>query len=370
MCIASVGLVQGVGCYFPHSFTHVNQQSDMASVLTGSKRPISEVIDLDAPSPCRRRVQAVVDLSDQPSTPFLPIESAMRSRASAPVSPKEASSVEEAPKKRNVAYLVTLAKAWSPGKDISGWYMSEKLDGMRAIWVGGALYSRAGNRVHAPAWFLEQLPTGIVLDGELFMGRGRFQEVMSVCRSFKEKKEWADVKYVVFDAPEAGGPISERLKTARDAVEVGGGSAGSVYVLKHSICTGEEHALEELKNVEEQGGEGIMIRNPSQQYRYGRVSDLLKLKSFKDDEAIITGHERGGGKHNGRLGALQCQSRSGKAFKVGTGFKDHEREDPPAVGQIITFKYFELTKAGVPRFPVFYRVRPDVSASCFGRFGR
>lgn len=337
----------------------------MASVLAGSKRPISVVIDLEAPAQCRRRVDFFVDLTDEPQTPSLPAGSAMTGQASAPISKDEASTEVVAPQKQHVTHLVTLAKPWSPGKDIVGWYMSEKLDGMRAIWVGGALYSRAGNRVHAPAWFLEQLPRGIVLDGELFMGRGRFQEVMSVCRSFKEKKEWADVKYVVFDAPQAGGPIGERLKAARNAVEAGGVSGGSVYVLQHSICKGEEDALDELKTVEQRGGEGIMLRNPSEKYRYGRVADLLKLKSFKDDEAIVTGHDRGGGKHAGRLGALQCRTRSGKSFKVGTGFKDHEREDPPSIGLVITFKYFELTKAGVPRFPVFHRIRPDVSASSF-----
>jgi DNA ligase-1 len=93
---------------------------------------------------------------------------------------------------------------------------------------------------------------------------------------------------------------------------------------------------------------------------------LPKVKSKKDDEALVIGHEAGKGKHAGRLGALSCKLRSGKRFKVGTGFSDAQREAPPPVGAVITFSYFELTNDGVPRFPAFERVRPDVSADGFG----
>jgi DNA ligase-1 len=53
--------------------------------------------------------------------------------------------------------------------------MSEKLDGMRAVWDGEGLYSRTGKPVSAPPSFFEQLPPGFALDGELFLGRKRFQ---------------------------------------------------------------------------------------------------------------------------------------------------------------------------------------------------
>lgn len=233
---------------------------------------------------------------------------------------------------------------------------------MRAVWVGGNLYSRAGNRVYAPPWFLGRLPVGIVLDGELFLGRGRFQDVMSVCRSQRACGRWAEVRYVVFDAPEADGGIGERLQVARDAV--GGGSA-SVEVIRQDVCGGVEELVLELKRVEALGGEGLMLRHPQHGYKSGRIADLLKVKSFKDDEALVLGHEDGKGKHAGRMGALRCKSRSGSSFKVGSGFTDTEREEPPAVGTVITYRFFELTTDGIPRFPVYDRVRPDVKASCF-----
>ena len=136
-------------------------------------------------------------------------------------------------------------------------------------------------------------------------------------------------------------------------------------MLAHEVCKGRAHVNEKLAAVEAAGGEGVMLRHPTAPHRPGRTADLLKVKSTKDDEAIVVGHEAGKGRHTGRMGALQCRLRSGVAFKVGTGFSDHEREHPPAVGTVISFRYGELTDANVPRFPAYLRVRPDVDASEF-----
>lgn len=94
-----------------------------------------------------------------------------------------------------------------------------------------------------------------------------------------------------------------------------------------------------------------------------RSRTLLKVKSWHDAEAVVVGHVPGKGKHKGRLGALRCTT-GGRAnsppamwFELGTGFSDAQREAPPAIGSIVTFKYQELTPAGVPRFPVFVAER-------------
>jgi DNA ligase 1 len=313
-----------------------------AAAVAGAKRPLRAVvdpvvIDLGGPEPLRKRRAA----SAAPAQPAL------------------------VPNTRAVTNLIALAKPWALGADVVGWLMSEKLDGMRALYIGGALYSRAGNRVYAPDWFLARLPQGVVLDGELFMGRRRFQDVISVCRSQKEKAGWAEVRFVVFDAPEAGGGIAERLSVARESIEVAGGGGGSCEVLEHVICRGNEHVIEELARIEGLGGEGVMLRHARNAYASGRVADLLKVKSFSDDEAVVVTHEAGLGKHGGRMGSLLCRNRAGKMFRVGTGFKDCERDDPPPVGAVVTFKFFELTRAGIPRFPVFVRIRPDIEASAF-----
>ena len=72
------------------------------------------------------------------------------------------------------------------------------------------------------------------------------------------------------------------------------------------------------------------------------------------------------GRHKGRLGALLVELADGTRFAVGTGFSDAQRGAPPPAGSIITFRYQELSDAGVPRFPSFVGLRHDVSWSPAG----
>jgi DNA ligase-1 len=116
---------------------------------------------------------------------------------------------------------------------------------------------------------------------------------------------------------------------------------------------------EELVRVEALGGEGLMLRQPGSAYEVGRSMTLQKVKTFKDAEATVVDHQPGAGKHKGRLGALLVRLADGKEFAVGTGFTDKEREAPPAVGSVITFRYQELSDAGIPRFPSYVGVRID-----------
>jgi DNA ligase-1 len=117
---------------------------------------------------------------------------------------------------------------------------------------------------------------------------------------------------------------------------------------------------EELARVEALGGEGLMLRKPGSRYEVGRSFSLLKVKTFHDAEARVIEHLPGEGKHKGRLGALSAELGDGTKFSVGTGFSDAQRENPPPVGSIITFRYQELSDRGVPRFPSFVRLRTDV----------
>jgi DNA ligase-1 len=83
------------------------------------------------------------------------------------------------------------------------------------------------------------------------------------------------------------------------------------------------------------------------------------VKSFKDDEAVVIGHLAGAGRHKCRLGALQVRLANGTEFAIGTGLSDKERENPPAIGMTVTFKYQELSDGGVPRFPSFGAMREE-----------
>ncbi len=110
------------------------------------------------------------------------------------------------------------------------------------------------------------------------------------------------------------------------------------------------------------GGEGLMLRQPGSMYVAGRSSTLLKIKSFRDAEAMVIGHQAGEGKHKGRLGALLVRLADGTEFAIGTGLSDRERANPPAVGATVTFRYQELSDGGVPRFPSYVGVRIDATA--------
>ena len=247
-----------------------------------------------------------------------------------------------------------LAEAWTAAVDPAGWWVSEKLDGVRAYWDGAAFVSRLGNRFHAPAYFTAGLPAA-PLDGELWIGRKQFQRTVGVVRRQDQPDTWKEVRFVVFDAPAAPGGFEARLAYLKTAALPAAAYAG---VLDHAACTGVEHLKAELARVEALGGEGLMLRQPGSVYVAGRSATLLKVKSFLDSDAVVVGHEPGKGRHKGRLGALLVTLADGTAFSVGSGFTDAERESPPAVGEtVVVVRYQELTPAGVPRFPTFAGVR-------------
>lgn len=252
---------------------------------------------------------------------------------------------------------VLLAETFDPDvHDPSGWWMSEKLDGVRAWWDGRRFVSRQGNEFFAPEWFTEGLPDH-PLDGELFGGRGEFQRTVSIARRADRSKHWEELSYVIFDGPELGGTFENRLERLTELVEAHGWRHASV--LEHHVCEGLDALQKELARVEALGGEGLMLRKPQSRYVHGRSESLLKVKSFFDAEARVIGHEAGKGRHAGRLGALRVVLKDGTEFKVGTGFSDAERADPPPIDAIVTFRYQELTKGGVPRFPSYVGVRED-----------
>jgi DNA ligase-1 len=249
-----------------------------------------------------------------------------------------------------------LAESWDNSLDLSGWWMSEKLDGVRAWWDGTQFLSRLGNRYHAPDWFVEGLPK-TVLDGELWIDRKAFQKTVSIVRRQDKSDHWKGVRFLIFDAPQAGGPFEERVEYLRDGFGTWRNQYAALH--EHMLCTDLSHLRQELARVESLGGEGLMLREPGSVYRAGRSATLLKVKTFRDAEAEVLGHEPGKGRHKGRLGALLVRLPSGKEFSVGTGFSDKQRENPPPVGSQITFRYQELSDGGIPRFPSFVGVRVE-----------
>jgi DNA ligase 1 len=257
--------------------------------------------------------------------------------------------------------LVMLAKTYA-GQDPTGWWMSEKLDGVRLLWTGAEALSRNGKLIAIPDSLWAQLPA-IALDGELWLGRGRFQETVSIVRRQTPDARWDRIQYRIFDAPLVAGGFEVRLNAARQAIDF---ARPGVAVLEQVRCLGQEHLTETFRDAISAGAEGVMLRRPGSDYSRKRSADLLKYKPcLMGIDAMVVGHQEGLGKHTGRLGALLCTFIPGQAelaklqpnytkiFGVGTGLSDTNRENPPAIGSTIRISCFELTDDGLPRFPVY-----------------
>jgi DNA ligase-1 len=249
---------------------------------------------------------------------------------------------------------ILLAHSWDNATDLTDWWMSEKLDGVRAYWDGKTFLSRQGNVYHAPDWFLHGLPDS-ALDGELWMDRKSFQQTVSIVRRQDKSDHWRKIRYLVFDAPASGGRFEERKAHLEELLQESKQPYARVH--PHRRCEGLDDLNTELRRIEALGGEGLMLREPGSLYKVGRSSSLLKVKTFHDAEATVMAHSPGTGKFKGMLGALVVALDDGTEFSVGTGLSNQERNEPPPIGSIITFRYQELSDAGVPRFPSFVRVR-------------
>lgn len=248
-----------------------------------------------------------------------------------------------------------LANRYEPGIDLEDYWVSEKLDGVRAYWNGKALLSRQGNAFQAPAWFTADFPD-TPLDGELWMGRQRFAAVAAaVRRSHPDAEEWQRIRFRVFDLPGHDGSFTQRLMAMRALLD----PSPSAYLkrIKQRRASNHQALMTRLDRVVAAGGEGLMLHRGNSTYRSGRSDDLLKVKKYQDAEATVVGYSPGKGKYQGMLGALVVERPDGRRFKLGTGFTDAQRAQPPAMGATVTYRYVGLTSTGLPRFASFLRVR-------------
>jgi DNA ligase len=269
---------------------------------------------------------------------------------------KEKNPAAATPATVNQTPHLLLANVWNPSIDPTGWWMSEKYDGLRASWDGQKLWSRNGNLIHAPDYFLAELPRNIALDGELWIGHGKFEETMSIVRSERPDDRWERVRYMLFDAPQAKGTFEQRMQFLRATVSQ---ENRFVTVVAQERCQGAAQLLAERDRVVRQGGEGLMLRQPESAYVAGRSPTLLKVKPYDDAEATVIAREPGRGKFAGKLGALRVRTDDGREFSIGSGLSDAGRESPPPVGTVITYRFQGLTAKGLPRFPSYLRVRRD-----------
>ena len=251
-----------------------------------------------------------------------------------------------------------LASLYRPGIALDAYWLSEKYDGLRAYWDGTRMRTRGGDTVAAPAWFTAGWPTE-PMDGELWAGRGRFEEALSTVRQqTPDEESWRRIRFMVFDLPAHPGTFTDRIAAYHGVVS----RIDQPWVRAVLQERVPSHAvlMARLDRLVRDGGEGLMLHRGDAPYRALRSDDLLKVKTHQDDEARVIAHLPGQGRHTGRLGALLVETPAGLRFRLGTGFTDNQRERPPAVGEWVTYRFRGLNASGTPRFASFLRVRPDV----------
>jgi len=251
---------------------------------------------------------------------------------------------------------IMLAKKYHQGIDVKEYWVSEKLDGIRARWDGYKLISKNGYTLSTPEWFTHRF-TNVVMEGELWIARNRYEDTSSVTSKAIADTGWSDVRLMLFDLPEHQGDFTQRYLEMLRLVK----SINSPYLSVIEQFRVESHIelMKYLQSVVDAGGEGLMLHHQASKYLNGRSENLLKLKLFEDAEAIVIGYKPGKGKFKGLLGSIKVRNTQGKEFNIGSGFNLQQRQNPPALSSRITYKFNGLTKNGVPRFPVFLRVRDE-----------
>lgn len=250
---------------------------------------------------------------------------------------------------------VQLAQAWPSGRSPQGFLVSEKFDGVRAVWDGKHLRFRSGRMIAAPAWFLAALPP-LPLDGELWMGRGQFDRVSGVVRkTVPDDAEWRSLKYLVFDALGRTEPFAQRVGVLTQAVSAA--KLPCLQAVPHSSLEDAAALQARLHDVVAKGGEGLVLHRADAVWQSGRTDALFKLKPQPDEEGRVLGYQAGKGRLEGLTGALLLETPQGQRFALGAGLSDALRRDPPPVGAWVTYRYRDRTPSGLPRFASFLRVR-------------
>lgn len=252
---------------------------------------------------------------------------------------------------------LSLAENFVSNIRLSNFLVSEKYDGARVWWDGQRLLSRGGSVYHAPAWFTDALPD-TVLDGELWIGRGQFQQLMRTIRDREpDDRAWQAVRFMVFDAPGVNGGFSMRQAALRQIL-ADRPPAWLQHVAQHTVDS-HEQLQQMLEHVVSEGGEGLMLQRADMTYFPGRHSGMLKLKPYQDDEATVVDYKPGKGKYTGMTGSLVVEDNNGMRFRLGSGLTDADRQNPPAKGTRVTYRYQGRTASGKPRFARYLRVRRD-----------
>jgi DNA ligase-1 len=249
--------------------------------------------------------------------------------------------------------------------NLEGYFLSVKLDGVRATWVHNKLLSRGNHEYHAPEWFTRDFPKDHILDGELWSPKLTFAQISGIVRRKEPRDaEWKQITFCVFEMPDPeleSIPFHERTKLLHDVVKRAK-SPHLAYIEQIKVRDFEE-ANKIYQQLVAQGHEGVVLRAPDSKYVHKRSKDMLKWKPIHTAEAQIVGFNEGEGKHKGHLGTFRVKYK-GKEFNLSGNMTDAFRrsftfrngrvvEKPTLPCQTVMFEYMTLSPSGVPRQPVF-----------------
>jgi len=247
------------------------------------------------------------------------------------------------------------ATEWDAQLDPSLYLVSEKLDGVRAIWDGAALRFRSGRPMAAPTWFLAGLPAQ-ALDGELWLERKRFDRLSGTVRKVQPvDAEWRALRYMVFDAPVPDVSFETRVQLLQSVVQRA--NQPWLVAMEQTRLASSTGLQTRLQQVAALGGEGLVLHRLDAPWQPGRSEAVRKLKLQPDEEARVVSHVAGKGKFEGQMGALLLEMPSGQRFALGTGFSAADRAKPPPIGAQVTYRYRDRTPQGIPKFASYLRVR-------------
>lgn len=248
-----------------------------------------------------------------------------------------------------------LATTYHNNLAIEDYWVSEKLDGVRGYWTGSQLITRNGHVLSTPKWFTINWPN-TPMDGELWSGRGEFEQISACVRRKKTNGTcWQQLKLMIFDLPLHQKTFTERISRMEKLIQ----RSDSPYldIVSQRKVTSHQQLYALLDQVVDNDGEGLMLHLSNAKHQSGRSKNVLKLKRYQDAEAMVIAHLPGKGKYKSLMGSIQVKTLDNIVFKIGSGFSDLQRQHPPKIGSIITYKYIGKTQRGVPRFASFLRVK-------------
>lgn len=249
------------------------------------------------------------------------------------------------------------AKTYDKSQKIKNWMMSEKLDGIRAYWNGKNLISKNGNIIFAPKYFIKDFPN-FELDGELWTKRNDFENIQSIVLDKTPSKHWKQITYNIFEVPNAKGDFLTRLEKIKNWQKKNKNEY--IKIIKQIRCKNKAHLDQYLNELIKKQAEGIILKNPNLDYFTGRSSNVLKVKKFNDMEGEVIGiNYNENTPEKSKFKSLKLKLKNGVIFNLGNGFSKQERINHPKIADIVTFKYYNLTKFGKPKFASFLRIRKN-----------